>query len=94
MARIGTFEKQPNEVLDYDIDCADWLATGDNIVGITATSDVPAELVVDLIVNNDPQAKIWLSGGVDGTTYQVEASITTGDGRKKEAEFVVRVKEI
>ena len=89
---IGSFEKQPSEVLDYDIDCGDWLTPGDNIQSVTATPD-DAGLKVDSIVNNDPRIKIWLSEGVDGKSYKVTVGITTADGRHKEVEFMVQVRD-
>ena len=89
---IGSFEKQPSEVLDYDIDCSEWLTSGDNVQSVSASPD-DAGLVVDSIVNNDPRIKIWLSGGDDGKSYKVTVGITTADGRHKEVEFMVQVRD-
>ncbi len=89
---IGFMEKQPSEVLDYDIDCTDWLTEGDNIQTVSATPDDSA-LVVDAIVNNDPFIKLWISGGTDGESYKVTVGITTQDGRHKETEFIMQVRD-
>ena len=87
------FDKQPSEVLDYDIDIIDWLSVGDNVIGANVTIDMSG-LVVDKTTINDDRIKIWLSSGLDGITYKVTAKITTEDGRVKEVDFKIKVKEI
>lgn len=89
---IGIFEKQPSEVLDYDIDCSEWLTPGDNISVTNTSVEPPGELIVDSTVNNDPRIKVWLSSGIDGTGYKVTVGIDTADGRHKETEFLVQVR--
>ena len=43
---------------------------------------------------SDPTAvKVWLRGGVSGTSYKVELTIDTDRGRRGQVEFRVRVKE-
>lgn len=91
---LGTFNKQPVEVLDYDIDYSEWLTAGDNVQSIAAPLVEPAGLVVDSTFVNDPVVKIWLSGGISGTTYKITVTMTTADGRVKQDEFRVKVKDI
>lgn len=89
---IGNFTKQPIETLDYDVNYSEWITTGDNIeeasVGIT-----PDGLTVESIFINDPKVKIWISGGENGTTYKLTITATTADGRVKQDEFRIKVKE-
>lgn len=95
MALIATFEKQPADVLDYDIDYATWLPDSDEIATAVATV-TPAdglEVETTLLIQNNTRVKIWVSGGVTGTTYKVEITVTTDDGRVKQDEIRFRVKE-
>lgn len=90
---LGTFSKQPVEVLDYDIDCSDWLVSDDVLASATAVTDV-AGLTVDSVLVSSPRVKVWLSGGTNGAAYKVTVTITTDDGRVKQVEFRVRVKDV
>lgn len=94
MAVIATFEIQPSEVLDYDVDYASWLADGDTITSVTTQVTPPDELnVVSNIIQSGQRVKVWVSDGIDGTTYKVEVTITTDDGRVKQDEVRFRCKE-
>jgi hypothetical protein len=90
---LGNFTKQPVDVLDYDIDYSDWLTTGDNVESVTVVAE-PTGLTVDNKFVNDPRVKIYLSGGSDGATYKITVTTTTADGRVKQDEFKLKVKEI
>lgn len=95
MALIATFEKQPADVLDYDIDYATWLPDNDAIASVE-TAVTPAggmEVDLTLVIENNTRVKLWVSGGVTGTTYKVEVTVTTDDGRVKQDEVRFRVKE-
>ncbi len=92
MAILGTFVKQPADRLDYDVDYTDWLTVGDSIES-TVVSVSPATLTIDSTFNNTPRIKIWLFGGVDKVRYKVTLTSTTADGRVKQDEFLVVVKD-
>lgn len=91
---MNLFYKQPADQLDYDLDFSDWLTASDTISGAVAASDVPAELVILSVSITDQIVKVWASGGVTGSTYQVTTTVTTTGGRIKELDFKIRVKEI
>lgn len=91
---LGSFSKQPVEVLDYDIDCSDWLVSDDVVASATATVTGGAGLVVDSVFVASPRIKVWLSGGTNGLSYKITVTITTDDGRIKQVEFRVRVKDV
>lgn len=91
---MNLFQKQPADQLDYDLDFSEWLADGDTITGVTAVSDVPAELVILSALVADQTVKIWVSGGLDGSTYKVTATVSTSQGRIKELDFKIRVRDI
>lgn len=92
MSVLGKFIKQPNEILDYDVDYSDWF---------TNRSDTPASITVEVepgitLVGSSltgSVAKVALSGGVDGNTYTITVRMTTDSGMVKEADFQVKVKE-
>jgi hypothetical protein len=92
---LGTLTKQPGDSLDYDIDYSDWLTSDDNVSSATTavSPDVVGGVTVDLININDPRVKLWISGGVSGVTYKITITMETSDGRIKEDEFRLRVKE-
>lgn len=96
---LGTFDKQPGEKLDYDIDFSDWIPSSDQIVSaIVAVEIAPdAALLVDSPATIQPggkAVKVWVEAGTHGKTYQVNVVATTSGGRIKEVEFRLRVKEI
>lgn len=93
MSILGNFTKQPVDVVDYDIDYSEWLSAQDNVQSCDVSVS-PAGLTLGQVFVNDPCVKIWVSGGTNGVTYKVTATTTTADGRVKEDEFRVRVKEV
>lgn len=104
---MKAFTKQPGDVLDYDVDMADWFAgiPGDNLqsVAVTVTTDmesVPAMTVgpaphpeVVLMGANPVSFKVWLGGGNDYIDYIVNCRALTTQDRVKEVEFRVKVRE-
>jgi len=104
MAILGTFIQQPHEVLDYDIDFIDWIPDQDTIVSsssvatilTTASLTPPSNLVLDVPII-DPVTKQlvkqWISGGTNKTTYKVQVTVVTAEGRTKEAEIKIKIKE-
>jgi len=70
--------KDPNEVLDYQVDWTAALA-GDTIS--TSNWTVPSGITQDSAANTTTTATIWVSGGTDGTRYDLTNRITTTAGR-------------
>lgn len=92
---MDKFNKQPSEVLDFDIEADDWLNTNDTI--ITATSVVvPTGLTLQstTIFNTGRSVKVWVAAGANGVTYKITTTMTTTDGRVKEHDWQLKVKEI
>lgn len=94
MAILDTFNKQPGEVLDYDIDFARYLPSSDQIASVVSTADAGITLDSSTISTSGKVVKQWVSGGVSGVTYKIQVRITSTGGRVKEAEFRIKVKEI
>lgn len=90
MTPIATFIKDPNAVLDYTISWRRWLGPTDAISAApTVTAD--AGINVDSSTFNGASCTVWLSGGADGTSYNVAVKIVTVGGRTDERTITIRV---
>jgi molybdopterin biosynthesis enzyme MoaB len=96
MPLIGTVKQQPNDVQDYDIDFTDWFPVDDFITEATV-SVTPDDFPIPLstaIGNAGKKVKVWVyAGGTAGTYYKVTVNATTNDGRKKEVEFKIIMRD-
>lgn len=104
---MSTFTKQPGDVLDYDVDMADWFADlpGDDIqsvaVSITSATEATPQLVagppphqrVVLIGAQPTSFKVWLGGGTAFNDYKVNCLVSTEQDRRKEVEFTIKVRD-
>jgi hypothetical protein len=90
---LGTQIKQPADHLDYDISFADWLPDDDFVETATASVSPTGELVITDILVLSPLVKVWLSDGVDGGSYKITVIATTNQGRVKETDFKIRVRD-
>lgn len=93
MAILGTFPKQPLERLDFDIDFSEWLPTGDAILSASVIADTGIVAETPLIDITKKVVKIWATGGTTGAKYKIQVTAITTEGRIKEAEIRIRVKE-
>jgi len=82
-------EKDPQAVLDYAMDWADWLDT-DTITG-TPVWTIDSGVTKASQSNTTTTATAWLSGGVLGQTYTVTCRITTAGGRTDERSFRLKI---
>ena len=82
--------KDPDEVLDYQINWADDLALADTIATSTWTS--PAGITQGADEFSDTVTTVWLSGGTDGNDYTVVNRITTDGGRTMERSVILSVR--
>jgi hypothetical protein len=94
--RIGRVRKGTTDRLDYDVLYGDWLTEADTIFEAEAvieenTDDSP--LVIDSVAvfNDQNKVKVWLSGGLEGETYNIALTVTTDQGRIKTVCFQVRM---
>lgn len=90
---LGTVKKQPVEVLDYDFDYTEFLDGIDTLDSATTAVSPTGGLTVTGSIVGD-RVKVWASGGTDGSTYVVTVTATTVDGRVKQDELRVRIKEV
>ena len=89
---IATFVKDPDAVLDYQINWATYLASGDTIS--TSTWVVPTGITKDSDTNATTTTTIWISGGTAGTTYTFTNRIVTASGRTDDRSIVIQVQEL
>lgn len=81
--------KDPDEVLDYQVDWSARLGTGDTIA--TSTWDIPTGITAASDSNDTTTATIWLSGGSSGSVYVLTNTITTTIGRTFEQQVRLAV---
>lgn len=96
MSVVGTVRQQPNDVQDYDIDFSEWFPVDDRIVSASISVSPAMPTPPSYAISPSGQVvKVWVyEGGTSGTTYQVSLKATTNDGRVKEVELRVRIKEV
>ena len=88
---LNRFEKDPEAVLDYQIDWEDWL-NGDTIS--TSVWTVPDGITIDSSSKTTSTATVWLSSGTAGITYAVENKVTTVGSRTDERTIYIEVREL
>lgn len=84
------FSKDPNAILDYQIDWSAWLGS-DTIA--TSAWTVPAGITKVSDTRTTTTATVWLSGGTVGTSYVLQNRITTAAGRTEDRSITVAVEE-
>lgn len=85
-------DKDPDDILDYQVNWAARLADAETITA--ATWVVPDGITQDDDEFTDTTATIWLSGGTAGTTYNVVSRITTSGGRQMDQTTRLKVKAL
>ncbi len=93
---MSPIPKDPDAVLDFEVDWSSWLESGETIssstwvvpAGITEVNDATHPTS-----NTSTSATIWLSGGAGGTLYQVTNRITTSSNRTDDRSILVSVAE-
>jgi hypothetical protein len=92
---MDKFTKQPHDIDTVDVSFVDYLTergdTGQSVAVVITGPDSALTSPAASLVNG--VAKVWLSGGTDGNTYKLTATLTTNAGRIKEHDFNVKIKE-
>ena len=92
MALLASVQQQPKDIRDYDIDFSEWFPVGD-VVTEAEISVFPEGLTVSYALQA-PRIKVWVSNGVDKGVYKITVLAKTNDGRAKEVEMRVKIKDI
>lgn len=104
---MASKKKQPNDVLDYDVDLTDWFRdyTEDGVASISYSVISQTESSPTLVVGPAPHGataiigspstrfKVWLGGGTNNVDYTVVLLVTTSYSRKKEVELKIKVRD-
>ena len=85
------FVKDPNAILDYSLDWAPWL-DGDTLTSSTWVVDSPLSVVSGSEVFDNTTTSLFISGGVQGTSYTITNSITTAGGRTDDRSLELRIR--
>ena len=91
-AGYDAVDKDPSDVIDYGLDYANWLETGEEITG-TPTWTVPTGITKSAQANTTTTATAMLSGGTAGKIYIVSCTVNTTAGRTLQRSFRVHVKQ-
>ena len=91
MAVLASITQQPQDVRDYDIDFSEWFPPGDVVTSATVTVDQEGLTVTRAVQH--PRVKVWVRDGVAGVSYKITVVAFTNDGRAKEVELRVRIKD-
>ena len=92
MAVIANIQQQPSDIRDYDIDFSEWFPVGD-VVTEAEISVLPLGLTLSYAIQA-PRVKVWIRDGLTGVAYKVTVLARTNDGRAKEVELKVKIKDI
>lgn len=87
---MTTFLKDPDAVLDYQLDWSDWL---DSDTISTSEWIVPAGITNDSDTETTTTTTIWLSGGTAGTIYSLVNRIVTAGGRTQDQTIKIKCRE-
>lgn len=91
MGILASVTQQTLDIRDYDINFGDWFPVTDTITGVVITS-APVGLVVGYALLT-PVIKVWVQSGANGVTYKITILAETYDGRAKEVELKVKIKD-
>jgi len=90
MAAENQFTKDPDAILDYQIDWSAWLGT-DTIN--TSTWIMPTGITKVSDNKTTTTATVWLSGGTSGTLYRVTNRILTVGNRTDDRSLEIFVEQ-
>lgn len=92
MSTSYLFAKDPDEVLDYDLDWGNQMTLDTDTIA-SSTWTVPVGITKNSSTNSTTATKIWVSGGTAGQTYALVNEIVTAGGRTFERTVNLKVKE-
>lgn len=90
--RLEWPEKDPNEVLDYDIDWSARFLSSEQI-STSVWTLVEGDVVLGVEEYTTNLTKVWLSAGSVGQICKIRNRVTTNQGRTMDQTVYVRIKE-
>lgn len=85
----ASYTKDPNAVLDYTINWADWLDS--DTIASSSWAVTPAGLTIASDTETTTTTTVWLSGGTQGVAYTASNTIVTAGGRTEVRSITVLV---
>ena len=82
--------KDPDEILDFEVDWTSRIGASDTIASVTWT--VPGGIAKTSQNLAGKVAAVWLSGGTDGQSYNVGCRVVTTGGRTYDETIVLPVR--
>ena len=75
--------KQPAEEVPYAIDFVNLIPAGDSLASVTSVTAYPSgsgELTIGTANIDGTEVQFIVEGGIEGTTYRIEAIVATANG--------------
>lgn len=94
MALLGSFTKQPREILDFDISYTTVLAGRTDTISTKTVEVSPVGLTIVNSTIIDDIIKVVVSSGTDAIPYKVTVLATSSAGLVYEDEVTVLVAEV
>lgn len=88
-----TIKKDPDAVLDYTFNWADYLAVLDDALA-EVEFILDADMQQTLVTFTDTTATVWIGGGVLDRTHRVTCRITTQGGRIDDRSIFLKIKTL
>jgi hypothetical protein len=92
--KVGTFSKQPGEIIINSVNYDDSLDEGDTVDTVVSCTVAPAGLTISAMLASNKRVRILSSGGTDGVSYKITLIVDTANGERFEDELICKVKEI
>jgi hypothetical protein len=89
---IGAFVKDPNSTIDFAVDWAEWLSSGDTVS--SSSWEVPTGLTVSSASVANNVTRSFLTGGLAGVDYMITNRVTTQGGRIEDRSILVQVRQL
>jgi hypothetical protein len=94
MQTLATVEKNPFDLLDYDVDYIRWLNGDDVVISAEAAVESPdVTFSVGFVEFTDEVVKVWVGGGASGEQSDVRVDAFTALGRVKRVCFRMRIRD-
>ena len=87
--------KQPSEVVTYSMDYKNLLAAGETISSVSGVTTDPSGPTIGTPAADGTSTKVNFSitGGTDGTTYRIEATVVTTSSNTRICDGILKVKD-
>ena len=94
MSQFKVFIKDPDALLDYQIDWSSWLGT--DTISASTWEAFDTDITINEKVSSfeDTNTIVWVSDGEVGSRYTLTNHIETAAGRKNDRSIVIRIKEL